>query len=150
MSEFKKILAKRNCEEPLPESIQKMIGIYEGFEQLTQSLDHSDKEDLQAKMRITDKLICEELDELLDVSEEEKSNYDDTSNGQQDEPVKKSMIKIIEELYGRHGKEQVYSIEQLKKVGIQVNFNVAKIQVGSYLLSRPLFSVRKVFTIVKK
>ena len=150
MSKFKKILAKRNSEEPLPESIQKMIDIYEGFEELTQSPEHSDNGDLQAKMRITDKLICEELDELLDASEEEKSNSYDTPTEVQEEPVKKSMIKIIEELYSRHGRDQVYSIEQLKKAGLQIDFNAAKIRVGSYLLCRPILAVRKVYTIVKK
>lgn len=150
MSKFKKILAQINSEEPLPVSIQKMIDIYEGFDELTQSPEHSDNEDLRAKMRITDKLICEALDELLDASEEEKSNSYETSIEGQDEPVKKSMVKIIEELYTRHGKDQVYTIEQLKNVGLQIDFNAAKIRIGTYLLCRPILAVRKVFTIVKK
>ena len=48
MCKFKKILTKRNSEEPLPESISKMIEIYEGFEELTQAPEYSENEDLQA------------------------------------------------------------------------------------------------------
>ena len=150
MSKFRKILAEKNTDLPVDSSIQKMIDIYKGFEELALSSEHSNSEDLEAKMRITDKLICQQLDELMDDSEEEKSNNHATYAEQQDEPAKKSMVKIIEELYRNHGKDQVYSIDQLKKAGVHIKFNTAKIRIGEYVLLRPLLTVRKVFTIVKK
>ena len=68
----------------------------------------------------------------------------------QDNPARKSLVKTIEQLFRENDKEKIYTIDQLQNAGININFESAKIQIGSYCLTRPLFTIRKVFRIEKK
>lgn len=150
MSRFQKILDSRPDDESILAPVERMIRIYNELEQLLEQASDDEKEALQAKLRITDKLICQQLEEQ--VQKTDNPVGEDTADSEsitEQAPGKPSMVKILEGLVAKNGQQRIYPVTELKTAGLDIAFNAAKIQIGSYCLVQPLLSVRKSYRIEK-